>query len=246
MATTQKGQRTEAAFLDAARQVFAEKGYFNAKIADIAQVAGKSPGSFYNYYENKEELLEALLKEFTHEIVSGAQLSQSADPLDNIRGTVRAYVSTYRKYLAEMIGLFQMSMTDPTYQQRWRENRSGGIRGVLAVNRAAEKAGYKIGLDPETLASGIVSMLESFCWTWLAAGGDTGVHVPDDETAIETLSAMWYRTVFFESNQHASPSSGRAPSNGTTKKQAPAKRIEGKKTSSKKVAAKKQAPVKMR
>lgn len=198
MATTRKGQRTEAAFLEAARQVFAEKGYFNAKIADIAKAAGKSPGSFYNYYENKEEILEALLAQFTEEIVAGAQLGKSADPLENIRGTVRAYVNTYRKYLAEMIGLFQMSMTDPAYQQRWRENRGDGIRGVLAVNRAAEKAGHVIGLDHDTLASAIVSMLESFCWTWLAAGGDAVVGTPDDETAIETLSAMWYRTVFFD------------------------------------------------
>jgi hypothetical protein len=69
---------------------------------------------------------------------------------------------------------------------------------VIAVNKAAEKAGHKVGLDHGTLASAVVAMLESFCWTWLAAGGDSGVKPPDDETAIETLSQMWYRTVFLD------------------------------------------------
>jgi AcrR family transcriptional regulator len=198
MPASPKGLRTVAAFLDAARRVFAEKGYFNAKISDIAKAAGRSPGSFYNYYENKEEILEALLEEFTHEVLSGSQLNRNADPLENIRATVRAYWNTYRKYLAEMIGLFQMSMTDPAYTERWRENRAAGVKGVIAVNKAAEKAGHKVGLDHGTLASAVVAMLESFCWTWLAAGGDSGVKPPDDETAIETLSQMWYRTVFLD------------------------------------------------
>ncbi|MCC5579961.1 TetR/AcrR family transcriptional regulator [Microtetraspora sp. AC03309] len=197
MPATPKGRRTEAAFLDAARQVFAEKGYFNAKISDIAQAAGKSPGSFYNYYENKEELLEALLEQFSIEVLEASFKSQSDDPLESIRGAVRAYWTTYRKYLAEMVGVFQMSMTDAAFAERWRENRAAGIRTVLAGIKNAEKAGHHVELDPGTLASAIVSMLESFCWVWMAAGGDANVNAPDDETAIETLSALWYRTIYF-------------------------------------------------
>ncbi|MGI5158971.1 TetR/AcrR family transcriptional regulator [Microbispora sp. CA-102843] len=197
MPATPKGRRTEAAFLEAARQVFAEKGYFNAKISDIAQAAGKSPGSFYNYYENKEELLEGLLEQFSTEVLEESLKSQTDDPLGGIRGAVRAYWTTYRKYLAEMVGVFQMSMTDPVFADRWRENRAAGIRAVLAGIKHAEKAGYRVGLDPSALASAIVSLLESYCWTWMAAGGDANVDPPDDETSIETLSAIWYRTLYF-------------------------------------------------
>ncbi|WP_179646705.1 TetR/AcrR family transcriptional regulator [Spinactinospora alkalitolerans] len=196
MAATPKGQRTEAAFLGAARQVFAEKGYFNAKISDIAEVAGRSPGSFYNYYENKEEILEALLDQFSTEVLEASLKSRTGDPLEGIRGAVRAYWLTYRKYLPEMIGVFQMSMTDPEFAARWQANRAAGIRGVLAGIRSAERTGHRVDLDHGTLASALVSMLESFCWTWMAMGGDPDVDVPDDETAIDTLSALWYRTVF--------------------------------------------------
>ncbi|OLT27323.1 TetR family transcriptional regulator [Actinomadura sp. CNU-125] len=196
---TPKGQRTEAAFLEAARKVFAEQGYFNAKIADIAAAAGKSPGSFYNYYENKEELLQALLKQFSLEVLENSFRDQSDDPMEGIRAAVRAYWTTYRKYLAEMVGVFQMSMTDEAFAERWREHRAIGIRVVRAGIRNAEKSGHPAGVAPGLLASAIVSTLESFCWVWLAAGGDTDVDAPDEEAAIETLSLLWYRTVYHRS-----------------------------------------------
>lgn len=40
--------------LDAALKVFADKGFHNARLEDIAEAAGFSKASLYNYYENKE------------------------------------------------------------------------------------------------------------------------------------------------------------------------------------------------
>lgn len=196
MASRTKGQRTEAAFLTAARQVFAEKGYFNTKISDIAAATGRSAGSFYNYYENKEQLLEALLEEFTAEVIEASLQTGARDPAQGVRSAVTAYWTTYKKYLPEMIGLFQMSMTDEQFQRRWRENRAAGIEAILIGLTSAERSGTSTGLPPRLLASALVSMLESFCWTWLAAGGELDVERPTDEQAIETLSAVWYRTVY--------------------------------------------------
>lgn len=191
-----KGLRTEAALLNAAREVFADKGYFNTKISDIAEVAGRSPGSFYNYYENKEQLLEALLDQFSAKVLEKSLKAASDDPRESIRGAVRAYWTSYREYLPEMIGVFHMSMLDERFAARWRENRAAGIRAVLAGLRGAERSGHPTGLQLDVLASVIVSMLEGFCWTWLAAGGDPDVARPDDETVVDTLAAVWYRAVF--------------------------------------------------
>lgn len=202
MSGTSKGQRTEAAFLQAARTTFAEVGYFNAKISDIAAAAGRSAGSFYNYYENKEQLLEALLEEFTDEVLKGSLLAQTGDPEQDIRGAVRTYWNSYRKYLPELIGVFQMSMRDDAYTARWRRIRAAGIREVITTLHNAERSGHNPGLPERQLASAIVSMLEHFCWVWLAAGGDEDVEAPDDDTAVEVLSAIWYRTVYGNGATH--------------------------------------------
>jgi AcrR family transcriptional regulator len=50
--------------LDAARTVFAERGYHRTTIKDIAAQAGVADGTVYNYFENKDALLSALFDRF--------------------------------------------------------------------------------------------------------------------------------------------------------------------------------------
>lgn len=196
MPPTTKGRRTEAAFLEAARKVFSEKGFLNAKISDIAAAAGRSSGSFYNYYENKEQLLEALLAQFSTDVVESTLALKPHDPEAGVRAAVTAYWTNYKEYLPEIIGLFQMSMLDDDFRRRWLEHRAAGIKQVLSGLERADRKGYRIDLPLEPLASALVSTLESSCWAWLAAGGDLHVAVPDDDTAIDILTAIWFRTVY--------------------------------------------------
>ena len=51
-----KGLRARARLLDGAKQVFEENGFLEARISDIAERAGLSHGSFYHYFESKEEI----------------------------------------------------------------------------------------------------------------------------------------------------------------------------------------------
>lgn len=196
MPPTTKGRHTEAAFLDAARQCFAEKGYLNTKISDISAAAGRSTGSFYNYYENKEQLLEALLTQIEAELVELSLSGRHRDPAKGVRAAVTAYWTTYKKYLPEMIGVFQMSMLDDSFRQRWLSTRADGIHQVLTSLHRADQLGYPIGLPLDALASALMSVLEFTCWTWLAVGGDLHVSPPNDEDAIEILTAIWFRTVY--------------------------------------------------
>mgnify|MGYP006781963975 CR=1 FL=1 len=50
------------AILRAAIKVFAGKGYFNSKVADIAGEAGIADGTVYLYFKSKDEILEEILE----------------------------------------------------------------------------------------------------------------------------------------------------------------------------------------
>lgn len=52
-------ERTRALLLDAAEEVFAEKGFIPATLDDIARAAGYSKGAIYKYFATKEELFLA-------------------------------------------------------------------------------------------------------------------------------------------------------------------------------------------
>lgn len=47
--------------LDAARALFAERGYFACRVADVARRAGMSPGNVYWHFESKDSILRAIL-----------------------------------------------------------------------------------------------------------------------------------------------------------------------------------------
>ena len=58
---TERGKKTLNAIINAAVQVFYEKGYHNASINDITSLAGVATGTFYIYFDGKYNLYKYLL-----------------------------------------------------------------------------------------------------------------------------------------------------------------------------------------
>lgn len=55
--------RTNRRLLEVARRLFSEKGIYWAKIEDITELADQGKGTFYKYFDSKEGIICALLKE---------------------------------------------------------------------------------------------------------------------------------------------------------------------------------------
>jgi AcrR family transcriptional regulator len=69
----ERSARTETRILEAAMGVFAEMGPDAPKIDDFAQAAGISRGTFYNYFESVDELLEATSEWTTRGIIEAIE-----------------------------------------------------------------------------------------------------------------------------------------------------------------------------
>ena len=68
-----KGEKSTAKrqqILDSAVAVFAEKGFYNAKVTDIAHKAGVAHGTVYLYFQTKEDILIQIFEEKFEELVS--------------------------------------------------------------------------------------------------------------------------------------------------------------------------------
>ena len=61
--TAEEAERTRATILDAALEVFAERGVHAAQLEEIARRAGVTRGALYHHFDDKTELLLAVLKE---------------------------------------------------------------------------------------------------------------------------------------------------------------------------------------
>ena len=56
--------------IDAAIKVFAEKGFYNSKVADVARAAGIADGTIYLYFKNKDDLLISLFETKVEELLN--------------------------------------------------------------------------------------------------------------------------------------------------------------------------------
>ena len=63
-----RGLQRMASILDAAETVFAKSGYDEANTHQIAEEAGISPGSLYQFFANKEEIAQALAAHYIEEL----------------------------------------------------------------------------------------------------------------------------------------------------------------------------------
>ena len=81
---TSKGHQTRQAIEQAARKLFAERGFHGTTLADITSAAGKSPAVFYRYFADKEDLLADLAESFLHDVVtpSGASATIASGTAD--------------------------------------------------------------------------------------------------------------------------------------------------------------------
>src|SRR5690349_14023239 len=71
---TPRGERTLRKILDAARQEFGERGFSDSSIVGITQRAGVALGTFYTYFDSKEELFQALVRDMS------AQVAETVSP----------------------------------------------------------------------------------------------------------------------------------------------------------------------
>ncbi|MBU0487894.1 MAG: TetR/AcrR family transcriptional regulator [Bacteroidetes bacterium] len=62
-------KRKREAILDAGLNVFANKGFHNASMNEVAQLAGISKGLIYNYFKSKEDLLQEIMLDGVNTLV---------------------------------------------------------------------------------------------------------------------------------------------------------------------------------
>lgn len=186
-----RSREKRAEILKAAAAMFAERGYGGTTSDDIAEAAGVSVGTFYNYFRNKRQVLVTLVIERIEDIFSNLQLAK----MDFSQGGDR---ETIRQAIAAVLGGTQSALRrvwmelmshDPEltpYQQIIRRHTLNKVEENLRQAVAREETWPN--LDVEATALAIFNLLDA-----------TSMHLDtsiSDERLIEVLTDMVYRSIF--------------------------------------------------
>lgn len=102
---TERGRRTLRSLLDAAAAEFGERGFHDASISAITRRAGVALGSFYTYFDSKDAIFRALVRDMSDQVRSHVAPAVRAAPdglaaeregLMAFIGFVRAHKEIYR------------------------------------------------------------------------------------------------------------------------------------------------------
>lgn len=198
---TAKGRQTRQAIEQAARKLFAERGFHGTTLADITSAAGKSPAVFYRYFADKEDLLAALAKSFLHDVVAPSGLSlhlpESPDDDGFFTSVVTGYWNIFKQNIGIMIAVAQLAATQQRFAAVQNEFRRFGMDIVSASVRRAQEQGYGTELNPQHTAAAIALLFENFTTVFVGPSGPAGLDLEiSDEDAIATLSAIWKKTLY--------------------------------------------------
>jgi AcrR family transcriptional regulator len=195
---TAKGRQTRQAIEQAARKLFAERGFHGTTLADITSAAGKSTAAFYRYFADKEDLLAALAESFLHDVVtpSGLTLHLPDSPDDDafFASVVTGYWNMFKQNIGIMIAVAQLAATQQRFAAVQNEFRRFGMDIVAASVRRAQEQGYGTELNPQHTAAAIALLFENFT-TVFVGPSSLGLEI-DDEDAIVTLSTVWKKTLY--------------------------------------------------
>jgi AcrR family transcriptional regulator len=93
-------QERRREILDAARDLFSQKGFSNTRIEDIAEAVELSPGALYKYFRSKDEIYATLAIEaiVLLDRLQGEREKKAQGSVEKAKGFGRGYVEFYREY----------------------------------------------------------------------------------------------------------------------------------------------------
>jgi AcrR family transcriptional regulator len=191
--TTDRGRRTRAGLVRAARRVFEKKGFLDARIVDITRSARVSYGTFYTYFPSKE----AVFRELVHRIHEDFQADGSPrdtpemSAWERIDRANRRYFEVYKRNARMMAIIEQVATFNDEFRQLRRETRYAAMnRSARAIERWQRESLVPKDLDPRYAASALGSMVDRSIYVWLVLGEPF-----EEDLALFTLNRLCARAL---------------------------------------------------
>ncbi|MFI9404731.1 TetR/AcrR family transcriptional regulator [Nocardia sp. NPDC052316] len=182
MNAADRSAKRRAELVFAAYELFVDKGYRNVVVADIVARAGVSHGTFYNYFTNKRDVLDAVIDHYfaliRERVFGRAVTGQRPQTLDEFCALFGRVVDHCYELVADEPGLVSFILFEATSiddQVTERSIRNLTVYGDEATSRL--KKGMTLGyldpdLDPRLTGEILLSILLSALLSAIRAGAD--------------------------------------------------------------------------
>ncbi len=136
--SSRKRARTRAELLAAAQQVFAERGYHEASIAEITRLADVGVGTFYLHFRDKDEVFMTLIEEGIRDIREQVTSEAFRFPYEQ---RLPAVIHLTLRYAYAKRDLFRIALTDGGQLTRRFRAQTALVEGFTDILEEAQRRG---------------------------------------------------------------------------------------------------------
>jgi AcrR family transcriptional regulator len=185
---TARGERTLRKILDAALDEFGEKGFSDGSIVGITTRAHVALGTFYTYFDSKEAVFKALVRDMSEQVRTrvAAALSSDVEALERERWALTELLRLIGEHKSVYRIIDEAEFVDPEGYRRHYEDAS---RRILARLREGADRG-QLRREESALAEEIVA------WAMMGANVFIGLRfavwdTEDSEEVAKVVSRLW-------------------------------------------------------
>ena len=168
-----KAENKHAKIISAATKVFAKKGFFTARISDIAKEAKVADGTIYLYFNNKYDILLSVFEEEVGKIVDKTQklLKAENDPHKMLEIFALQHLSAMKKNknLAEVIQI-ELRQTNKVIRD-YRDNKFSDYVSIIAdiIKKGQMEGIYRTDLNADIIKRAFFGSLDEVSRVWNAS-----------------------------------------------------------------------------
>lgn len=187
--------------LKAAVKVFAQKGFYNAKVSEIAKTARVADGTIYLYFKNKDEILISIFEEEMGKFIAEIrmELESEADGVMKLKKFIQTHLSLVKKN-PKLAQVFQLELRQSN--KFMKEYTGSRLKEYLNLIGSLIEEGQEQGLIRKDLHPGLVKRalfgaLDEIATHWVLL--KNGKY--DLEQSAEQIADIFIRGVTIPENQ---------------------------------------------
>jgi TetR/AcrR family fatty acid metabolism transcriptional regulator len=180
--------------LRAATDVFAQSGYFNAKVSEIARAAGVADGTIYLYFDGKEDLLTSIFRDHTRNYLQS--LERDVANVNRAEERVRIAIRHHLETLGRDRSLAIVAQVELRHSLKFMALLSHQeIADYLNILRKIVEQGqadgvFRRNLHPQLVAKAVFGIVDEMVTSWILSEKDYSLADQADEVAELVLNGL--------------------------------------------------------
>ena len=157
--------------IQAATHIFASKGFYNSKIADVAKEAEVADGTIYLYFKNKDDLLisifETSIDTFIHSVKN--TLEGVEDPIEKLHRFIRLHLELVQNN-QDVAQVLQIELRQSSkFMKEYAATKFGEYLNVISqiLEEGQQKGVFKKKINPFIVKRAIFGAIDEMALEWV-------------------------------------------------------------------------------